>query len=162
MCEALDLELYNIRYYPSFSFFGSCVWYSPESSNSMHHYTMSFKDCIALFAESINKAHLATNTVTIVLKNVVQPCRWPFTQGWFFFWTHRRGQKMSSAPGFPIWLGSLPRLKIRRGLESVLTLVSRYTLLFFILTKCFQSLYRFCLCSGMWPESISLNHQQIH
>ena len=65
------------------------------------------------------------------------------------FWTHRKGQKTSSAPSFPIWLASLPRLKIRRELASVLTLVSRYTLLFPILTKWIEFLYRFCLCSGM-------------
>ena len=32
------------------------------------------------------------------------------------FWTHRKGQKTSSAPSFPISLVSLPRLKIRREL----------------------------------------------
>ena len=33
---------------------------------------------------------------------------------------------MASAPSFPIWLGSLPRLKTRRELVSVLTRVGRY------------------------------------
>ena len=122
-----------------------------QGSGSMYHIT-STERSITYIAESINNANMATRTVTILLKNVVQHCRCPFTQGWFF-WTHRKEQKMSSAPSFPIWLASLPRLKIRRELASVLTLVSRrYTLLFPILTKRIEFLYRLCLCSGMWPR----------
>ena len=74
------------------------------------------------------------------------------------FWTHRKGQKTSSAPSFPIWLASLPRLKIRE-LASVLTLVSRYTLFW-------QNNLNFSIGSAFVAvcdsESILLNHQQIH
>ena len=136
LCEALGLELYNIRYYPSFfhssSFFHMLDIHS-EGSGSMYHIT-STERSITCIAKSINKAHMATRTVTVVLKNVVQPCRWPFIHTRLIFWTHRTGQKTSSAPSFPIWLASLPRLNIRE-LASVLTLVSRYTLLVPILTK---------------------------
>ena len=132
LCEALGLESYNIGYYLFFYLSFICLIFMPKTQTIYHK--ISTGRSIAFISENINKAHMATRTVTVVLKNVVQPCRCPFTQGWFF-WTHRKEQKMSSAPSFPIWLASLPRLKIRRELASVLTLVSRYSLLFPILTK---------------------------
>ena len=38
---------------------------------------MTAESNIDLIAEGINLAHKATRTVTIVLKNMVQPCRFP-------------------------------------------------------------------------------------
>ena len=151
MCEALGLELYIIRYYPSFLSFFHTFDIHAKSSDSIYH-IISTGRSIAFIAESINNANMATRTVTIVLKNVVQPCRCPFTIGWFFGHTGRdRKCHRVQGSSFPIWLASLPRLKIRE-LASVLTLVSRYTLLFPILTKQVEFLFRFCLCSGMWPR----------
>ena len=87
LCEALGLELYNIRYYPSFLFMFDI---HAKSSGSIY-LKFSTERSIAFIAESISKAHMATRTVTIVLKNVVQPCqcRCPFTRGWFFGHTGR-------------------------------------------------------------------------
>ena len=59
----------------------------------------------------------------------------------------RKGQKMSSVPNFSNWVGLFTRLKIRRELAFVLTLVSRSH--YFILTKCIEFRYSLRLCSGM-------------
>ena len=113
-----------------------------KSSGSISH-KISTERSITYIAGSINKVHMATRTITALSLPILTRR---------IFWTHRKGQKVSSAPSFPIWLASMPRLKIRRELASVLTLVGRYTLLFPILTKWIEFLYRFCICSGMWPR----------
>ena len=106
----------------SFSFLVLTFCYKSQSPGST--YGAPSSESIKLIAESINWAHKATKTVTILLKNMVQPCRRPLTQGWFFW--HRKKKERPLAPSFPNWLRSLQRLKIRRELASVLTLVSRY------------------------------------
>jgi hypothetical protein len=52
---------------------------NPESPGSTFGATSS-ESSITLIADSINWAHKATKTVTILLNNMVQPCRFPFTQ----------------------------------------------------------------------------------
>ena len=77
------MELYNLQY-ASFLFFSFDIVYmfaihvkSLGSTSS----AMSTESSVSLIAKSINRAHKATRTVTILLKNMVQPCRFPFTQG---------------------------------------------------------------------------------
>ena len=79
LCETLGLESYNIRYYLFFYLSFIRLIFMPKAQTTYHK--ISTGRSIAFIAENINKAHMATRTVTVVLKNVVQPCRCPFTQG---------------------------------------------------------------------------------
>lgn len=76
MCEALGLELYNLRY-PSFSFlylFDFWFMFDTESSGPTYEKTTtSTEKFINMIAENINRAHKATRTVTIVLKTWYNP-----------------------------------------------------------------------------------------
>ena len=77
-------------------------------------------ESIKLIAESINWAHKATSTVTLVFKKMVRPCRCPFIQGWFF--GHRKktrttfGSKFSELAGSP----GFDQPKLIYGKERVL------------------------------------------
>ena len=79
---------------------------------------------IDFIAECINRAHKATKTVKLVLENMVRVLVIVSSLHTILFLEHRQEQEMSLVLGFPIWLGSSPRLTIRRELASVSTLVS--------------------------------------
>ena len=64
LCEALGLELYNIKYHPSFfSLFFHKFDIHAKSPDSIYH-KISTGRSITFIAESMNKAHMATRTVT--------------------------------------------------------------------------------------------------
>ena len=115
-------------------------------------------ESIKLIAESINWAHKATSTVTIVLKNMVPPCRCPFAQGWFF-WTQEK-TRTTFGSKFSELAGIIAKVEDKKRVGVCLDTCKPISL--FSISKCIEFLYRFRLCSGMWPGSISLNHQFIN
>ena len=81
LCEALGLELYNIKYYPSSFIFFIRLIFMPKAQTP---YIIKFSPEDYCFHRWKYRQSMATRTITIVLKNMVQPCRCPFTRGWFF------------------------------------------------------------------------------
>ena len=113
-CTGLGTTLFHF-----FLIWFLCFAMNPESPGSTFGVISS--ESIKLIAESINWAHRATSIVTIVLKNMVQPCRCPFIQGWLF-WTKEKTRTIFCSK-FSELAGIIPKLE---ELASVLILVSRY------------------------------------
>lgn len=75
-CEALGLELYNFQYVPvlfSNNCFNLSFSYLTQSPGSTVGETTT-ENSISLIAECINQAHKATNTIKIVMENMVRLC----------------------------------------------------------------------------------------
>ena len=128
---------------------------NPESPGSTFGVISS--ESIKLIAESINWAHRATSTVTIVFKNMVQPCRCPFIQGWLF-WTKEKTRTIFCSKFLRVGGDYSKAWRIGVCLDTCKPISLSF------ISTCIEkkNLYRFPLCSGMWPESISLNHQFIN
>ena len=117
-----------------------------KSSGSVY-FKISTERSITYIAESINKAHMATRTVTMVLKNVVQPCRCPFTGGWFL--GHTGGTENVVGSKFSDLASIIAQVKDKK---VGVCLDTCKPAIYFIVSHFDEFLYKFCLCSGMWPR----------
>ena len=141
------MELYNLQY-ASFLFFSFDIVHMfaihVKSLGSTSSAT-STESSVSLIAKSINRAHKATRTVTILLKNMVQPCLSHLHKA--DFWS-QHGARNVIGSKFSDLAAIIAKIEDKKRVGICLDTCKPISL-FLILTKYIEFFYRFRLCSGM-------------